>query len=120
RLRDRLTHTRSALERPGPTIGDLPRPLIMAPAHRALRASEQVADGFFVPSPDPNSSETSRLQQLWNARRNTTHGFDVNAQILAQHHGSLPADIVFVPIIYLLDILTNREALSGRIKRSLN
>ncbi|OZC42696.1 hypothetical protein CH289_27290 [Rhodococcus sp. RS1C4] len=94
-------------------------PLIMAPAYRALRASEQVVDGFFVPSRDPDSTETSRLLQLWNARRNTTHGFNNNAQVLAEHSGHLPSDIVLVPMVYLLDILTDRQNLIARIHRSI-
>ncbi|WP_143536524.1 hypothetical protein [Rhodococcus sp. 05-2254-6] len=94
------------------------RPLIMAPAYRGLRAAEQVLNGFFVPSPDPNSTETTRLQHLWNARRNTTHGFNLDASVLAEHNGALPADIVLVPMIYLLDILTDREHLVARIQRS--
>lgn len=112
RLRKRIT----AIETRVPTRI---RPLIMAPAYRALRASERVVDGFFVPSRDPDSTETSRLQQLWNARRNTTHGFNNNAQILAEHSGQLPADIVLIPMVYLLDILTDRQNLIARIHRSI-
>jgi len=65
--------------------------LIMAPAYRALTAAEQVADEFFVPSPNPDATTESRLTHLWNARRNTTHGFNNNAEILAEHTGRLPA-----------------------------
>ena len=96
------------------------RPLIMAPAYRALRASEEVSDEFCVPSPDPDATTRSRLVHLWNARRNTTHGFNDNAAILAEHTGRLPADVVLTPIVYLLDILTDRQYLLKRILHSCN
>jgi hypothetical protein len=57
-------------------------------------------------------------RHLWNARRNTTHGFNQNAEILAEHTGRLPADIVLVPMAYLLDVLTDRDRLLQRIARS--
>lgn len=94
------------------------RPLIMAAAYRALTAATQVADEFFIPGPNPDATTESRLQQLWNARRNTTHGFNNNAEILAEHSGRLPADIVLVPMVYLLDILTDRQRLLERIRRT--
>lgn len=90
-------------------------PLILAPAYRALAAAEQTADGFFVSSPNPDATTESRLLRLWNARRNTTHGFGGNAEILADHSGRLPADVVLVPMVYLLDLLTDRERLLQRI-----
>jgi hypothetical protein len=92
--------------------------LIMAPAYRALAAAEQVADEFIVPSPSADATTESRLRNLWNARRNTTHGFNANAEILAEHSGRLPADIVLVPMVYLLDILTDRQRLLEHIKRT--
>ena len=92
--------------------------LIMAPAYRALAAAEQVADEFIVPSPNPDATTESRLRNLWNARRNTTHGFNANAEILAEHSGRLPADIVLVPMVYLLDIVTDRQRLLEHIQRT--
>lgn len=98
----------------------LPRimPLIMAPAYRALAAADQVADEFIVPSPNPDATTESRLTKLWNARRNTTHGFNANAEVLAEHSGRLPADIVLVPMVYLLDIVTDRQRLLEHIHRT--
>jgi hypothetical protein len=93
------------------------KPLVMAPAYRALAAAQQVSDEFFAPSPSPDATTESRLIHLWNARRNTTHGFNENAEILAEHTGRLPADIVLVPMVYLLDILTDRQRLVQRIGR---
>jgi hypothetical protein len=93
-------------------------PLIMAPAYRALAAADQVADEFIVPSPNPVATTESRLSKLWNARRNTTHGFNANAEILAEHSGRLPADIVLVPMVYLLDIVTDRKRLLEHIRRT--
>ncbi len=111
RIRKRIT----AIE---DRVPDRIRPLIMAPAHRALNAATLVADEFFVPSPNPDATTESRLLQLWNARRNTTHGFNNNAEILAEHSGRLPADIVMAPMVYLLDILTDRQRLLDRIRRT--
>jgi hypothetical protein len=110
----RLTKRINAIEERVPTRI---RPLIMAPAYRALAAAQQVSDEFFTPSPNPDATTESRLIRLWNARRNTTHGFNENAEILAEHTGRLPADIVFVPMVYLLDILTDRERVLQRIAR---
>jgi hypothetical protein len=93
-------------------------PLIVAPAYRALAAAEQVADEFTVPSPNPDATTESRLRKLWNALRNTTHGFNDNAEILAEHSCRLPADIVLVPMVYLLDILTDRQRLLEHIGRT--
>jgi hypothetical protein len=93
-------------------------PLIMAPAYRALAAAEQVADEFIIDSPNPDATTESRLRNLWNARRNTTHGFNDNAEILAEHSGRLPSDIVLVPMVYLLDIVTDRTRLLAHIKRT--
>lgn len=98
-------------------VPDRIKPVIMAPAYRALTAAEQVSSGFFVPSPNPDATIESRLIHMWNARRNSTHGFNNNAEILAEHTGRLPADIVLVPMVYLLDILTDREHLLKHIAR---
>lgn len=93
-------------------------PLILDPAHRALTAAEQVSDEFFIASPDPGATVESRLRSFWNARRNTVHGYNTNAnaEILAEHTGRLPADIVLTPMIYLLDILTDRQGLLKRVR----
>ncbi|WP_067891760.1 hypothetical protein [Nocardia vaccinii] len=100
-------------------VPDRIKPVIMAPAYRALAAANQVADEFFITSPNPDTTTESRLQQLWNARRNTTHGFGgKGSEILAEHTGRLPADIVLVPMVYLLDILTDRQQLLERIRRT--
>jgi hypothetical protein len=94
------------------------KPLIMAPAYRALEAADQVADEFIVPSPNPDATRESRLTHLWNALRNTTHGFNKTPEILAEHSCRLPADIVLVPMVYLLDIVTDRQRLLEHIQRT--
>lgn len=100
-------------------VPDRIKPVIMAPAYRALAAANQVADEFFIASAKADATTESRLLQLWNTRRNTTHGFDVKgSEILAEHSGRLPADIVLVPMVYLLDILTDRQQLLERIRRT--
>jgi hypothetical protein len=98
----------------------LPRikPLIMPPAYRALAAAEQVAEEFTVPSPNAAATTESRLRDLWNALRNTTHGFNKSPEILAEHTCRLPADIALVPMVYLLDIVTDRQRLLERIQRT--
>lgn len=110
----RLSKRITAIEQRVPTRI---RPLVMAPARRALTAAQQVSEEFFAASPNPDATTESRLIHLWNARRNTTHGFNENAEILAEHTGRLPADIVLVPMVYLLDILTDRHRLMQRISR---
>jgi hypothetical protein len=56
RIRRRIT---ALEERVPPCI----KPLIMAPDYRALAAAEQVADEFFVDSPNPDATTESRLLQ---------------------------------------------------------
>jgi len=109
---------RKAIEEIEEHVPDRIKPLIMAPTYRALEAADQVADEFLVPSPNPDATTESRLRHLWNARRNTTHGFNANAEILAEHSGRLPADIVLVPMVYLLDIVTDRQRLLQHIQRT--
>ncbi|OBC01141.1 hypothetical protein A5788_10785 [Gordonia sp. 852002-50816_SCH5313054-c] len=105
------------IDRVSKRVPDRIEPIIMAPARRALAAAEQVADEFFIPSPNPDATPESRIIHLWNGRRNTTHGFNNNAEILAEHTGRLPPDIVLVPFVYLLDILTDRQRLLERVRR---
>lgn len=112
------TRIRKAIQEIEEHVPDRIKPLIMAPAYRALAAAEQVADEFIVDSSNPDATTESRLRKLWNARRNTTHGFDANAEILAEHSGRLPADIVLVPMVYLLDIVTDRQRLLEHIQRT--
>jgi hypothetical protein len=50
-----------------------------------------------------------RLLRLWNARRSTAHGFGGNAEILADRSGRLPVDVVLLPMVYLANLLSNRE-----------
>ena len=71
--------------------------------------------GFSCPAPIRARRPSRGCCGLWNARRNTTHGFGGNAEILADHSGRLPADVVLVPMVYLLDLLTDRERLLQRI-----
>ena len=66
-------------------------------------------------SPNPKAATESRLLRLWNARRNTAHGFGGNAETLADHRGRLPADVVLLPMVYLLNLLSNCEGLLNRI-----
>ncbi|MCW2653986.1 MAG: hypothetical protein JWR32_4962 [Mycobacterium sp.] len=42
-------------------VPDRIKRLVMAPAYRALAAAEQVADEFFVSSPNPDATTESRL-----------------------------------------------------------
>jgi hypothetical protein len=109
---------RKAIQEIEEHVPDRIKPLIMAPAYRALEAADQVADEFIVPSPNPDATTESRLRQLWNALRNTTHGYHNSPEILAEHSCRLPADIVLVPMVYLLDILTDRERLLEHINRT--
>ncbi|MCV7411973.1 hypothetical protein AWC05_14330 [Mycobacterium florentinum] len=109
---------RKAIEEIEEHVPDRIKPLIMAPAYRALEAADQVADEFIVSSPNPNATTESRLTHLWNALRNTTHGFNKTPEILAEHSCRLPADIVLVPAVYLLDIITDRDRLLAHIRRT--
>lgn len=68
-------------------------------------------------STNPDATTESRLVRSWNARRNATHGFGGNAEILADHSGRLPTDVALVPMVYLLDLLTNPTARAAEADR---
>lgn len=107
----------------------VPRPaakLLLPLAERAVAALRGVRDGFFITkrlgtshikiTTNKGTRESWRLdvatKKLLRARRNATHGFggfhehdDDNVRILAHHDGQLPRDLVYLPYLYLLEML---------------
>jgi hypothetical protein len=62
-------------------------------------------------------------KELLNARRNATHGFGHwkahdadNVRILAHHNGQLPRDLVYLPYLYLLEMLSTPDEIIASIR----
>jgi hypothetical protein len=117
--------------------------ILMPAADRAVEALERAQDGFFIQRQRGDDDVSFRLPDgTWQHRsperavamllkvyRNSTHGFghrkgarrkhEVDASLLVHHDGELPADIVFLPYLYLLDTLCNPERVRQEIERKV-
>jgi hypothetical protein len=108
--------------------------VLMPVADRAVESLLRVQDGFFIreqrgdanvivripTAPRPRHVEPPRaVAILLKVFRNATHGFGglhpnprddddlVAERLLAHHTGEMPADLVFLPYLYLLDALSD-------------
>jgi hypothetical protein len=117
--------------------------LLMPSAERAIAALERIQEGFFIQR--QRGDEAVRLftssglleersperatALLLKVYRNATHGFghrkgakaknEIEASVLAHHHGELPRDIVYLPYLYLLDILCNPARTAASVARKV-
>ena len=115
--------------------------LLMPLADRAVESLRQVQDGFFfreqrgdknvivrIPGSDRgHHKEPPRAAaMLLKLYRNATHGFGgirpprndedlIAERLLAHHTGEMPDDLVFLPYLYLLDVLCHPEDLRKTI-----
>ncbi|QCB51821.1 hypothetical protein E5720_17475 [Rhodococcus sp. PAMC28707] len=98
-------------------------------------ALTEVGDGFFIKNYRksekvilrlPGGAEKSlsldvAVSQLMRARRNTTHGFDkpdaVRDRLFAQHDGRRPETLMYLPLLYLMYIMSDPEDLRRRLLR---
>jgi hypothetical protein len=105
--------------------------VLMPLADRAVASLQRAQDGFFIqkqrgdanvvirlPDRPPEEKSPERaIALLLKVFRNATHGFGgksrrasnatplIDARLLAHHDGNMPADVVFLPYLYLLEIL---------------
>ncbi|WP_202376577.1 hypothetical protein [Mycobacterium paraintracellulare] len=117
--------------------------ILMPAADRAVEALRRVQDGFFIQQQRGDDEVRFRLPDgSWEQRtaerasamllkvyRNSTHGFgpkagerrknEIDASLLVNHSGELPADIVFLPYLYLLDTLCRPDAVREHIARKV-
>lgn len=117
--------------------------ILMPAADRAVNALERAQAGFFIQQQRGDADVSFRLPDgSWQTRsperaiamllkvyRNSTHGFGhrkgarrkhvIDASLLVHHDGELPADIVFLPYLYLLDTLCNPERVREDIQRKV-
>jgi hypothetical protein len=118
--------------------------VLMPVADRAVESLQRVQDGFFIrkqrgdanvvvripTDPRPHHREPPRaVAVLLKVFRNATHGFGgtnpnprndkdlVAERLLAHHTGDMPADLVFLPYLYLLDTLSDPEQVRENIVR---
>lgn len=115
------------------SIPDKAASVLLPAAERAVEALNQVASGFYIGTGiveyvgkkgKVRLTPKEAVGPLLRARRNAVHGFGGSGsaikgshELLAQHRGDLPADLRFLPYLYLLQVLCNPDSLSGRIER---
>jgi hypothetical protein len=96
-------------------------------------ALTEVGEGFFIKNYRGSEKVILRLpggvvkampldvavSQLMRARRNTTHGFDkpdaVRDRLFAQHDGRRPETLMYLPLLYLMHIMSDPEDLRRRL-----
>ncbi|CAM4356038.1 hypothetical protein MB901379_00013 [Mycobacterium basiliense] len=119
--------------------------LLMPAADRAVDALEHVQDGFFIQRQRGDTEVRLRMPDgRWESRspakaaalllklyRNATHGFgrrkgrgakaktELDTSLLIHHDGQMPADIVLLPYLYLLDTLCNPDRVRSTIMRKV-
>lgn len=117
--------------------------VLMPNALRAIDALERMQIGFFIQQQRDDDEVVLRLPDgriesrsperatalLLKIYRNATHGFGhrkgakaktiVDSRLLAHHTGELPDDIVFLPYLYLLDLLCDPKQIRSSIARQV-
>jgi len=118
--------------------------VLMPVADRAVERLQRVQDGFFIRNqrgdanvlvripghPRPHHLEPQRAAALLlKVYRNATHGFGgknpnplddnemIAERLLAHHTGDIPADVVFLPYLYLLDTLSRPDEIRETIRK---
>jgi hypothetical protein len=116
--------------------------VLMPVADRAVESLQRVQDGFFIrkqrgdsnvvvripTDPRPTHRQPQRaVAVLLKVFRNATHGFGgmnpnprnnndlVAERLLAHHTGDMPADLVYLPYLYLLDALSDPQQVRENI-----
>jgi hypothetical protein len=135
----RPTRARAALETVRASIKDPAAKLLLPHAERAVAALAEIQDGFFIRKRRGISYvgvvTSGGTVEHWDidhatkeflvARRNATHGFGHpkahdadNVRILAHHNGELPRDLVYLPYLYLLEMLCTPEKIIDTIREA--
>jgi hypothetical protein len=138
-----LKHARSVADEVRKGMLESEATLLMPAVERALTALERVQEGFFIQQ--QRGDEVVRLYTasgkieerspqratalLLKVYRNATHGFghrkgakaknEIEASVLAHHDGEFPRDIVYLPYLYLLDILCSPTRTAESIARKV-
>ncbi len=139
----RHTYAKAAAERVRQRMPADVAEILMPVADRAVDALARVQEGFFIQQQrdDENINigmPDGKIEQrtpergtamLLKVFRNATHGFGhrkgakpknmVEARLLAHHHGDLPPDIVFLPYLYLLDMLCSPQQVRESVARQV-
>ncbi|WP_182263350.1 hypothetical protein [Rhodococcus sp. UFZ-B548] len=115
--------------------------VLLPRAEAAVEALPAIADGFFI-TKDVGADTVDvvkadgaiahltlnkAITKVVRAHRNATHGFgttvknDKNAdalasRVLAQHDGSLPAELVYLPYLYLLAVMCDPDKFKKRLR----
>lgn len=140
------TTAKATAERVRTLMPDDVAAVLMPVADRAVESLQRVQEGFFIrnqrgdenvvvrlPGQRPHHRQPQRATALLlKIFRNATHGFGgknpnpendkerVAERLLAHHTGDMPADLVFLPYLYLLEMLCRpmqvRETIAKRAK----
>jgi hypothetical protein len=138
-----LKHARSVADEVRKRMPEAAATLLMPAVERALTALERVQEGFFIQQQRGDEAvrlytASGKLEErsperaaamLLKVYRNATHGFghrkgakaknDIEASVLAHHDGEFPRDFVYLPYLYLLDILCNPARTAASIARKV-
>ncbi|NDV04942.1 hypothetical protein GXW84_10405 [Rhodococcus sp. IEGM 248] len=114
------------------------RDVLLPRAESAVEALPTVADGFFIM--DDRGTGTvdvvkadgsiehlttnKAISNVLRGHRNATHGFGkgnksddlLATRVLAHHDGTLPAELVYLPYLYLLAVMCDPEKIRKRIE----
>jgi hypothetical protein len=142
----RYEHAKETADRVRTKMPDSVAALLMPLADRSVKSLGRVQDGFFfrdqrgdknvvvrIPgsTPEQHREPPRAAAMLLKLYRNATHGFGgirqpqsdkdlVAERLLAHHTGEVPDDLVFLPYLYLLDVLckpdTVRETIVKRAR----
>lgn len=109
--------------------------VLLPHAEAAVDALPKVAEGFFIRTAHGTATVdviaadgtvdhmtlNSAIKEAMRGYRNATHGFGGRSKetkmtrLLAQHNGSLPPELVNLPYMYLLAVLSDPERIRRRI-----
>jgi len=138
-----LKHAKSVADDVRRGMLDAEAALLMPAVDRALDALARIQDGFFIRHQRGDEAvhlytASGKLEErtperasalLLKVYRNATHGFghrkgakakhEIEASVLAHHDGEFPRDIIFLPYLYLLDVLCNPARTAASIARKV-
>jgi hypothetical protein len=117
--------------------------ILMPAADRAVDALKRAQEGFYIQKQRGDDEVVLRLSDgteerrsperavamLLKLYRNATHGFgprpgnrrknEIDAALLVQHEGEMPADIAYLPYLYLLETLSEPDRTRDFIARKV-
>ena len=91
------------------------RDLLGDPLSRAVKAANEVSDGFLGDRSD-DAVRNADLVEFWRNRRNSTHGYIHTQKGVRTHNGALPRDVALIPVVHLMYMLVNPQEITSNIE----